>query len=166
MPAPSQPGILFASSSSCLGIRPSQVAVCSCLVLSSLFSHPSSRHIIQDFLCGTSYSAIPGLLPSLHFPPPALQGSGCHSVFPVTTLLIPSLRCQPEPAVIYPSETRRQTQAGVCSAVVRLGLEPMALGQVGTDWVEMGDGERASSRNGSVRAVPSRIVAPWELEDG
>lgn len=87
-------------------------------------------------------------------------------MFPVTTLLIPSLRCQPKPAVIYPSETRRQTQAGVCSAVVRLGLEPMALGQVGTDWVEMGDGERASSRNGSVRAVPSRIVAPWEFEDG
>ncbi len=48
---------------SCLGMRPSQVTD---LVLSSLFSHPSSRHKKQDFLSGTSCSATLGPLPSLH----------------------------------------------------------------------------------------------------
>lgn len=108
------------------------MAVHTCLVLSSLFNHPSSSHKIQDFLCGASYNATPGPLPIFPFSPPALQGSGCHSVFPVTTLLVPSCAVSPKPPVIYPSETWILTQAGVCLPVVPLELELMALGQVWT----------------------------------
>lgn len=71
------------------------MAACTCLALSCLFSHPSSRHKIQDFLCGSSYNATLGPPPTFPFSPPALQGSGCHSVFPVTTLLVPSSAVSP-----------------------------------------------------------------------
>lgn len=123
-----------ASSSSCLGMRPSQVAVCTCLVLSSLFNHPSSRHKIQDFLSGTSYTA---QYPShLSVFSSGVWLSQCVSCYNSSGSF---LSCQPEPAVIYPSETWSLTQAGVCSVVVPLELELIALGKVWADRDEVGE---------------------------
>lgn len=90
-----QSGILQTSLSPCFGIRLSKVALCTCSVLSSLLNHPSSRHRIQDFLSSALYNATPSPPPSSPFSPPALQESGCHSMFPVTTLLIPSSPVSP-----------------------------------------------------------------------
>lgn len=86
--------------------------MCTCLVLSCLFSHPSSRHKIQDFLCGTSYNATLGPPPIFPFSPPTLQGSGCHSMFPVTTLLVPSFAVSPNlPLSIRPKHRGRHKLA-------------------------------------------------------
>lgn len=62
------------------------------LVQPSIIPSQNTRLSLWHFLqCNTRP---PPIFP---FSPPALQGSGCHSVFPVTTLLVPSSAVSPNP---------------------------------------------------------------------